>query len=278
MSSAARLSRLSLLIMLAACGKVREDADPSVAVGIDADSVPMAGVAAERTAHTAMVDSADGRTIPDSPGNDLDVQRHNRGMHIVVSNAQRSIWLVDGQDTILSGRAAVGRTESAEFGGRRYDFTTPTGQRRVLKKERDPLWTPPDWHYLEKAELRGLELVRLERGRKYELGDGTHLEIRGDHVGRTNRFGNWWPFTAGTEIIFDRTLYMPPFGTEQRRVPGALGRFKLDLGDGYLIHGTNSYNAESVGQAVSHGCVRLDDDLLEDLYSRVEVGTPVYIF
>jgi len=196
---------------------------------------------------------------------------------IVVSTSERRLWLISGRDTLVSAPAAVGRMDSVRLAGRSYDFSTPTGRRRVLRKERDPLWVPPDWHYLEKAHARGLELVRIERGRRYELEDGTYLEIREDQVGRVNRFGNWWPFTPGTEIIFDGMLFMPPFGTAQRRVPDALGPFKIDLGDGYLIHGTHPYNRDSIGQAVSHGCVRLEDDALEQLYRRVEVGTPVEI-
>lgn len=200
------------------------------------------------------------------------------GLRIIISIEQRRLWLIEGRDTILSVPAAVGRGETVELNGRRHHFATPRGQRRVLAKERDPLWTPPDWHYYEKADARGLEVVMLDRGKRYPLGDGTYLEIRGDQVGRVNRFGSWWPWTPGMEIIFDGKLFVPPFGTAQRKVPDALGRFKLDLGDGYLIHGTHVYNRDSIGQAVSHGCVRLEDDALEQLFERVEVGTPVYIY
>jgi len=41
------------------------------------------------------------------------------------------------------------------------------------------------------------------------------------------------------------------------------------------IHGTNSPN--SIGKAVSHGCVRLGAGDLKRLFSRVELGTPVEI-
>lgn len=199
------------------------------------------------------------------------------GARIVVSIEERRLWLIEGSDTLLSAPAAVGRDETVVLNGRRYHFATPRGKRRVLKKERNPTWTPPDWHYYEKAEARGLEVVAMEPGETYPLSDGTVLEIRGDQVGRVNRLGNWWPWTPGMEIIFDGKLFIPPFGTAQRTVPDALGAFKLDLGDGYLIHGTHEYNHDSVGAAVSHGCVRLDDDDLATLYERVEVGTPVYI-
>jgi lipoprotein-anchoring transpeptidase ErfK/SrfK len=78
------------------------------------------------------------------------------------------------------------------------------------------------------------------------------------------------------EIVFDGTLFVPPFGTANRRIAGELGRYKLDLGDGYLLHGTR--DADSVGGASTHGCLRLRADNLELLYRGVPVGTDVYIF
>lgn len=206
-----------------------------------------------------------------------DAQMRTRGVRVIVSTAERRLYLVESGDTTLNVPAAVGRAESVELNGRRYTFKTPRGTRRVLARERNPIWTPPDWHYYEKAEARNLQVVMMARGRRYQLNDGTYLEIRGKDVGRVNQFGNFWPWTPGVEISFDGKLFVPPIGTNQRRVPNALGAFKLDLGDGYLIHGTHLYNKDSVGQAVSHGCVRLEPDDLESLYDRVPVGTIVEI-
>jgi lipoprotein-anchoring transpeptidase ErfK/SrfK len=80
----------------------------------------------------------------------------------------------------------------------------------------------------------------------------------------------------GEEIVFDGTLYVPPFGTANRRIPGELGRYKLDLGDGYLIHGTPDQS--SVGTAATHGCLRLREADLRFVYERVPTGTAVYIY
>jgi hypothetical protein len=200
------------------------------------------------------------------------------GTRIEVSLDERKLWLIEGSDTVLSATVAIGRDERVVLQGREYNFRTPRGTRRVLKKERDPVWVPPDWHYYEKAEVLELEPVKLAAGRRYELEDGSHLEIRGDDVGRVNRYGNFTPFEPGWEIIFDGRIYIPPFGTRQRRVPDALGPFKIDLGDGYLIHGTHMYNSDSIGEAASHGCVRMDDDDLALLYERVRPGMPVVIY
>jgi hypothetical protein len=201
-----------------------------------------------------------------------------RGMRILVSVNERRLLLMAGRDTLLDVPAAVGMGAGFEFEGRSYFFETPTGRRSVLAREENPVWTPPDWHYLEKAAARNLEVVRLGMQDRVELGDGSFLEIRDGNVGRVNRYGHFWAFPPGTEIVFDGRIFIPPFGTVQRRVPDALGPYKLDMGNGYLIHGTHIFNEDSIGDAVSHGCVRLDNRDLDRLYFMVERGTPVFIY
>jgi lipoprotein-anchoring transpeptidase ErfK/SrfK len=48
----------------------------------------------------------------------------------------------------------------------------------------------------------------------------------------------------------------------------------LDRGN-YAIHGTN--NPASIGHYVSHGCIRMYNQDIVDLYGRVPVGTPVHV-
>jgi lipoprotein-anchoring transpeptidase ErfK/SrfK len=76
--------------------------------------------------------------------------------------------------------------------------------------------------------------------------------------------------------MFNGVLYIPPFGTVNRKIPEVLGKFKLDTGDGILIHGTNDPLA--VGFWGTHGCVRLFDDDIQFVYENAPVGTPVYIY
>ena len=78
-----------------------------------------------------------------------------------------------------------------------------------------------------------------------------------------------WAFVESKEPI-------PPPGDPSRRVEGELGAYVLNLGDGYLIHGTKY--EEFLGTAVSHGCVRLGADNLKKLYETAPAGTRVYIY
>ncbi len=61
-----------------------------------------------------------------------------------------------------------------------------------------------------------------------------------------------------------------------RLAPTELGDYAMDLGDGYLIHGTLYERA--LGLSITHGCVRLGARDLDMVYHSVRVGTPVYIF
>jgi lipoprotein-anchoring transpeptidase ErfK/SrfK len=68
----------------------------------------------------------------------------------------------------------------------------------------------------------------------------------------------------------------PPPDDPSRLVQGELGAYVLNLGDGYLIHGTK--NEASLGRPASHGCVRVGAEDLAKLYAAVPLGTRVFIF
>jgi hypothetical protein len=198
------------------------------------------------------------------------------GLRILVSTEARSLWLMRDTLVVLSAPVAVGMGEGFVYQGKRYDFSTPISRRRVRAKETEPIWVPPDWHYYEIAVQRKLQAVQLRQGQRVTLADGSRLEVRGRDVGRVNQFGNFYAFEPGAEMIFDGNVYIPPFGTRQRQVPEVLGTHRLILGDGYLIHGTNQET--SIGDAVSHGCIRMFNADVEELFGLVPVGTPVFIY
>ncbi len=55
-----------------------------------------------------------------------------------------------------------------------------------------------------------------------------------------------------------------------------MGSAALTLSGGeYAIHGTN--RPSSIGSYASYGCIRMYNQDVVDLYSRVSVGTPVYV-
>lgn len=240
-------------------------------------TVPARGSTQQAAPAEELMEGVVRRTEPANPAVYRAAQAY-RGTKILVSTKERRLRLIAGRDTLLDVPVGIGMGENFEYEGKRFRFETPTGRRKVLGKAENPIWTPPEWHYMEKAAYRGLELVRLKAGDEIELEDGSHLVVKDGQVGRVNHFGNFWAFAPGTEIIFDGKIFMPPFGTVQRKVPNALGPYKLDLGDGYLLHGTNPFNEDTIGGAVSHGCVRLSNTDIDRLYHMVDTGTAVFIY
>ena len=201
--------------------------------------------------------------------------------YIVVSIADRRLWYKRGDETLYTTRVAVGSGKTlVKHGGRsEYKFDPPRGRLVVQSKEADPVWVPPDWHYLELARKKGLGLVKLTRGESIPTPDGAAVTVSGNDVvkrypdGREVAFGLG---AEGKEIVAGGNVIVPPFGTNQRKYAGVLGTHRLNLGDGYALHGTDAPG--SIGHAVSHGCVRLRNEDIDYLYSVVAPGTPVFIY
>ena len=202
--------------------------------------------------------------------------------YLVVSVAERRLWYKLGDSVLFGTQVATGsgKTVVRDDGGpnAHWKFETPRGRLVVQSKDSMPAWVPPDWHFVEQARNRGLGLVQLTRNQPVPAADGSVITVDGSDVVRRYPNGKQVALTAadGREIVVGGNLLVPPFGTNQRRYPDVLGTRRLNLGDGYALHGTN--RPETIGQAVSHGCVRLRNEDIEWLYDHVPVGTPVFIY
>ena len=198
-------------------------------------------------------------------------------LRVLISVSQRRLWVLNAaDDTMFAAPVAVGSGKTMAWRGQRWSFETPRGEYRVLGKEKDPVWIPPTWNYVEEARKRGLSVAELSRGVPVSLADGRVLTIRRDTVGAVGRDSVFRALPVADHIVFRGTLFIPPFGTANRRVPGTLGRYRLDLGNGFGLHGTPDH--ASIPKAVTHGCVRLHDDDIEWLYRNVPVGARLTIF
>jgi hypothetical protein len=200
--------------------------------------------------------------------------------YLVISLEERHLWCKQRGATLFSTEVATGsgRTMVREGGASAWKFETPRGRLVVQSKEEAPVWVPPDWHYVEQSRKRGLRLARLEIGQSLAAADGSVITVEGNDVVRVLPDGRRVVLQAtdGREIVVDGKLLEPPLGTTQRRYKGVLGTHRLNMGNGYAIHGTNQ--PKTVGRAVSHGCVRMRNEDIAKLYAMVPVGTPVYIY
>ena len=107
---------------------------------------------------------------------------------------------------------------------------------------------------------------------RYGIGVG-RLGFQWSGVERVSRKEEWPDWTPPPEML-KRQPYLPRFMAGGPGNP--LGARALYLGHTeFRIHGTNQ--PETIGHAVSSGCIRLDDADVIDLYNRVQVGAKVVV-
>ena len=199
--------------------------------------------------------------------------------YIVVSLADNRLWVRETGVELYTTRVASGsgRTLAGAGSKEKYKFDTPRGKLTVKSKETSPAWIPPDWHFVEMAGKKKLGLLRMKPGQMIPVSDGV-ITTRGDDVIKRHRDGSVQILTAteGKELVAGGRLIIPPGETNARKYKEILGTHRLNLGDGYALHGTNV--PTSIGHSVSHGCVRLRNEDIETLYRMIPVGTAVYIY
>lgn len=199
--------------------------------------------------------------------------------YIVVSMADHHLWYKQGREVLYEAPVATGSGKELVGGASgQWRFETPRGRLTVKAKDENPAWVPPEWHYVEQAHKKGLGIVHLSPGQTISSGDGVITTQNGEVVKRYNNGStvSLGGGVEGKEIVANGNIVVPPYGTTARRYMGVMGTRRLELGDGYGIHGTD--HPESIGRSVSHGCVRMRNEDIETLYPMVPVGTPVYIY
>ena len=147
-----------------------------------------------------------------------------QGTYLVIDRANNRLWVRGRAGVVHEAIVSTGSgTVLKETRGlqRTWTFDTPEGRFRVLNERKNPVWTKPDWAFLEE----------------------------------------------GQEV---------PRRLSERVEKGTLGEWALDLGDGYMIHGT--LYERLLGRSLTHGCIRVGRDDLRLVERAVTTGTPVYIF
>jgi lipoprotein-anchoring transpeptidase ErfK/SrfK len=129
----------------------------------------------------------------------------------------------------------------------------------------------------------GTIVVNAKERRLYLVLDGGKAMKYGVGVGRP---GFEWGGTKTVTRKQEWPTWTPPAQMLKRRpdlprfMPGGpenpMGARAMYLGSSlYRIHGSNE--PETIGQAVSSGCIRMLNDDVIDLYTRVKVGTQVVV-
>jgi lipoprotein-anchoring transpeptidase ErfK/SrfK len=130
----------------------------------------------------------------------------------------------------------------------------------------------------------GTIVIKTHERRLYYVLDRGHALRFPVGVGKA---GMTWTGNARVEGKFIRPAWAPPASIRRenpklpRVIPGGsthnpMGAAALTLRGGeYAIHGTN--RPELVGGFVSHGCIRMYDADIRELYRLVAVGTRVVV-
>lgn len=146
-----------------------------------------------------------------------------QNVYIVIDTASNRLYIKRGERifreaVISSGSGNILRDPK---GKRQWVFDTPRGVFTVQSKYISPVWTKPDWAFIEEGE----KVPDTPRARMEE---------------------------------------------------GVMGDYSLGFGNGYFIHGT--LYTRLLGRNVTHGCIRVGDEDLKDVYGASSIGTKIFIF
>ncbi len=144
-----------------------------------------------------------------------------------------------------------------QFRRQLVDFATPEPAGTVV------IDTPNTFLYLVLGNGKALR-YGIGVGREGFTWAGT------ERISRMKEWPDWFP----PKEMIERQPYLPRFMAGGDTNP--LGARALYLGNTlYRIHGTNQ--PSTIGTFVSSGCIRLTNTDIEDLYSRIGVGTRVVV-
>ena len=152
----------------------------------------------------------------------LPLEASRTGTVITIDSQKNTIHLFEDGKLVAQGRAATGMDSILRHGKKTWVFRTPRGRHEVRAKIVNPVWTKPDWAFVEEGKP------------------------------------------------------IPPYNSPKRKDTKVMGRYALDLGEGILIHGTD--DPQSIGRKASHGCIRLPDPILKQVYKAAKIGTEVHIY
>ncbi|WP_244488534.1 MULTISPECIES: L,D-transpeptidase [unclassified Devosia] len=152
-------------------------------------------------------------------------------------------------------------------------------QRYLRTEVDDPTGEKPGTIVVE-TSARFLYLVQ-DNGTaiRYGVGigrDGFTWSGRGS-IGRKAQWPTWYPPASMMERQPETREFAGgmPGGMNNPLGARAMYIYRNGVDTIYRIHGTREY--WSIGKAVSSGCVRLINQDVIDLYSRVSVGTPIIV-
>jgi lipoprotein-anchoring transpeptidase ErfK/SrfK len=249
-----------------------QSAEPSYGPGYDeqAREYPPAPYSPADRPHFAPADRAASQAPP-SPGGELvprppaDVSSGSAQADYTGSvRSPAGTNPVPGRATVIAGLPPEDQPEGgpaqelpAQFRRQLVDYVTSEPAGTII------IDTPHTYLYLMLVHGKALR-YGVGVGREGFTWTGT------ERISRVSEWPDWHP----PKEMIERQPYLPRFMAGGEGNP--LGARALYLGNTvYRIHGTNQ--PSTIGHFVSSGCIRLTNEDVADLYSRVNVGTRVVV-
>lgn len=216
-------------------------------------------------------------TFPENPGDSIITQFHD---DVPLTQSETDETLLD-----VARRFSLGQAEIVRL--------NPDVDRWNVKK--GEIVRLPNKHILPDSPHEGITLNIAEFRMYYylptQLGQPQQILSFAHGVGRQD-----WKTPLGKTSVAKKIkdpVWRPPESIRREHaamgdplpavVPAGphnpLGAYALYLnlpGD-YRIHGTDIDKIFGIGMQITHGCVRMYPEDIEQLYNTVEIGTPVYI-
>jgi L,D-transpeptidase YbiS len=105
------------------------------------------------------------------------------GNLVTVDVSTNQVYLFRHGELVRRARAATGSDKVLRHGRRVWWFRTPRGLHQVVGKIKDPIWTRPDWAYVEEGKRVPApdDPSRYEKGKlgKYALDLGERVMLHG---------------------------------------------------------------------------------------------------
>nr|WP_029004507.1 L,D-transpeptidase [Azorhizobium doebereinerae] len=189
----------------------------------------------------------------------------------------RKLTLAAGVAAVFGMTAASAEAQPRDFFGFAALFGSPSGTvagtspypRHAVSI--DPKYTPGNI-VISTSQRRLFYVTAPGQAIEYGVGVGRDgFQWSGvKTVSAKKEWPSWTPPSQMLKRRPDLPRYMPG------GIDNPLGARAMYLGSSlYRIHGSNE--PETIGQAVSSGCIRMTNDDVTDLYNRVRVGATVYV-
>lgn len=261
------------------------------------EEAAIAKAEADAKAKAKTSQAADKTKLKAKAKQDVASKPDRNGVRIVKSTRTSDPQLTGSMSASVKPRRACGSFLQCLFAKRDRQNTQSRGQRPVQLASIDPnavgdgisgksMRETVDWN--ESKYKPGSIIVRTpERALYYVLPGGEAIRYS---VGVGREGMQWsgnskivakqeWPSWTPPQVMIEREAakghMIPPF---MEGGPGnPLGARAMYIGGTmFRVHGTN--NEASIGGAVSSGCIRMMNADVIDLYNRVKVGSPIYVY